>query len=323
MQPYRINTAMPLVEPQPLDRELAQVLRTGPFSVALHLAIEARGWSLERIQRTLLARGIGVSLSTLSYWRRGRSRPERPESLRAVAVLEEVLELPAQSLVTLLGPRRPRGRWLDHPTAVAPLSKLWADSDDLAKLYSRFSAGPDDHLTRLSVTDDFYIGADRSSYQLVSRLVVRAEADRVARCLVTYWAEMRDGSTPAITDTRYCRVGRVRDEWASGFTVVELILDRVLNRGECAVLEYSFNVPHQNEPTDDYNRKFAHPARQYALSIVFDPEALPTRCWAYQRASIDAEDRWVEELWPAAAQSVQTVQFDITPGLVGVRWDWD
>lgn len=323
MQPYRVSTATPLVDPQPLDRELAQVLRSGPFSVALHLAIEAKGWSLERIQRTLLARGIGVSLSTLSYWRRGRSRPERPDSLRAVGVLEEALDLPPHSLASLLGPRRPRGRWLDHPVASAPLAKLWAGSDDLARLYTRFADGPDDHLTRLSVTDDYYVGPDRTGQRLVSRLVVRAEADRVARCLVTYWAEERDGSIPAISDTRYCRVGRVRDELATGFTVVELILDRVLNRGECAVLEYSFDVPHQNEPTDDYNRRFVSPARQYALSVVFDPDALPTRCFSYQKATVDGPDRWVDELWLAAAHTVQTVVFDIAPGLVGIRWDWD
>ncbi|MGH3738786.1 MAG: helix-turn-helix domain-containing protein [Micromonosporaceae bacterium] len=312
----------PVVDPPRLDRELAQVLRTGPFSVALHLAIEAKGWSLERIQRTLLGRGIGVSLSTLSYWRRGRSRPERPDSLRAVTVLEEMLDLPQGSLATLLGPRRPRGRWLDHPGAVTPLSKLWAHPDDLARIYTRFAETPNDHLTRLSVTDDYYVGPDRAAYKMVSRLIVRAEADRVGRCLVTYWAEDRDGSTPGITDTRYCRVGRVRDEWSSGFTVVELILDRVLNRGECAVLEYSFDVPHQNEPTDDYNRRFNAPARQYALSVVFDPTALPTRCVSYQRTSVDAPDRWTEELWPAG-QTVQSVVFDVAPGMVGIRWDWD
>ncbi|MGH3714397.1 MAG: helix-turn-helix domain-containing protein [Micromonosporaceae bacterium] len=319
-----MHAAVPLSDPPPptLNRELAQVLRTGPFSVALHLAIEARGWSLERIQRALLARGIGVSLSTLSYWRRGRSRPERPESLRAVGVLEEILGLPPQSLATLLGPRRPRGRWLDHQGTVAPLAKLWAHPDDLARIYTGFPEAPDDHLTRLSVTDDYYVGPERAAYRLVSRMVVRADAERVARCLVTYWAEDRDGSTPAITDTRYCRVGRVRDEWASGFTVVELILDRVLRQGECAVLEYSLDVPHQNEPTDDYNRRFAAPARQYALSVVFDPRMLPTRCFSYQRATVDGPDRWTDELWPAE-HTVQTVVFDLTPGMVGIRWNWD
>ncbi|MQA27872.1 MAG: transcriptional regulator [Micromonosporaceae bacterium] len=113
MQPTRIEAARSLAAvrdgQQPLlDRELRQVLRSGPFSAALHLAIESKGWTLDRVQRALLARGIGVSLSTLSYWRRGRSRPERPDSLRAVDVLEELLDLPRESLAALLGRRRRR-----------------------------------------------------------------------------------------------------------------------------------------------------------------------------------------------------------------------
>ena len=50
------------------------------FADALTKAVDSSGLSLERIQHHLAARGMQVSLSTLSYWRRGRSRPERPES---------------------------------------------------------------------------------------------------------------------------------------------------------------------------------------------------------------------------------------------------
>ncbi|MFC7612805.1 helix-turn-helix domain-containing protein [Actinokineospora soli] len=65
------------------------------FPAVLDRTIERSGMSLEHLQRRLSARGIRVSLSTLSYWRRGRTRPERPESLKAVEAMEDVLELPA------------------------------------------------------------------------------------------------------------------------------------------------------------------------------------------------------------------------------------
>jgi hypothetical protein len=52
------------------------------FAEALTKAVDRSGLSLERIQHHLAARGMQVSISTLSYWRRGRSRPERPESLK-------------------------------------------------------------------------------------------------------------------------------------------------------------------------------------------------------------------------------------------------
>ncbi|WP_214110523.1 hypothetical protein [Acrocarpospora catenulata] len=100
------------------ERELAVLLRTGPFERALRAAIAARGLSLERLHVRLAERGTHVSLASLSNWQRGRSRPERSSSLAAVGELEIILGLPTHSLVTLLGPRRPRGRWLgDDPSA--------------------------------------------------------------------------------------------------------------------------------------------------------------------------------------------------------------
>ncbi|WP_420881638.1 helix-turn-helix domain-containing protein [Streptomyces rhizosphaericola] len=80
------------------------------FPAALREALGRRGLSLERVSERLRARGIAVSQATLSSWQRGRSQPERARSLRAVEVLEEILELPGGALRSLLGPRRPRGR---------------------------------------------------------------------------------------------------------------------------------------------------------------------------------------------------------------------
>ncbi|MEU3274763.1 hypothetical protein SAMN05421630_104413 [Prauserella marina] len=83
-------------------REVEALLATGPFAVALRAAIRARGLGLERIQYRLRRKGVPVSLATLSHWQSGRCRPERPGSLAALHYLEEVLEVPAGSLLRLL-----------------------------------------------------------------------------------------------------------------------------------------------------------------------------------------------------------------------------
>ncbi|TDO66818.1 hypothetical protein EV651_104385 [Kribbella sp. VKM Ac-2571] len=59
------------------EREFADVLRE---------AIQARGLGLGRIQERLRARGVSVSLATLSYWQSGLSRPERRDSLAGVDI---------------------------------------------------------------------------------------------------------------------------------------------------------------------------------------------------------------------------------------------
>lgn len=299
------------------ETDLQRALRHGPFPAALHLAIEARDLSLEALQTRLLERGVAVSLSTLSYWRRGRSRPERDTSLRAVTALEEILGLPRDSLAGLLGPRRARGRWLDRPVGAVPLAKLWRDPQTLAEIYCGL---PDDRLERVSVEDEYTVDADGRAESLDCRLCVRAEDDRVARCLIAYWAEDREGVAPGVTGTRHCRPGRVRD--AEGFTVVELVLDRVLSRGETAVIGYSLRLPAQKDPVDDFSRRFVRPVREYALTVVFDQARLPSRCVGYQRLSVDGPDRWTEELWPSRSGAAQLVFLDTAPSLVGIRWDW-
>lgn len=108
------------------------------FAEALSRAVEASGLSLERIQRHLELRGVQVSLSTLSYWRRGRSRPERPESLHAVAALEEILRLASGELTGKLGDKRPRGRWVERAAA---LEGIWQEAAiDLGRAIARVVA---------------------------------------------------------------------------------------------------------------------------------------------------------------------------------------
>ncbi|WP_163567467.1 hypothetical protein [Fodinicola feengrottensis] len=92
-----------------LPAELSEALERGPFHRALTLAVQASGLSLQRLQQRLADNGVSVSITTLSYWKHGRSQPERAGSLQGVRVLEKLLRLPPESLTGLLGqPRRAR-----------------------------------------------------------------------------------------------------------------------------------------------------------------------------------------------------------------------
>src|SRR5688500_5517477 len=157
MGPGRIETQ----RAETLRRDLAHAMRTGPFSAVLHLAIEASRLRLEEIQERLGAQGISVSLTTLSYWRRGRSRPERPESLKAVRLLEDILSLPAESLISQLGPRRPRGRWLSHPPGSIDIDRLFQDSFSVAKMLDELDNRMHHELTRMSLHDVYFVGPQR------------------------------------------------------------------------------------------------------------------------------------------------------------------
>ncbi|MGW5418568.1 helix-turn-helix domain-containing protein, partial [Actinomadura geliboluensis] len=85
------------------------------FAGALRQAVQASGLTLERIRHRLGRRGLTVSVATLSYWQRGRSRPR---SRTVVVALEEILQVPPGTLTELLDdpaptaapPRGPAGR---------------------------------------------------------------------------------------------------------------------------------------------------------------------------------------------------------------------
>lgn len=91
------------------------------FSRELRAAIKASGLGLDRIQARLRRRGIPVSVTALSYWQSGKRQPERARSISAVHALEEILDLPAGSLIRLLQPPRPRGQSARRSRAGATL----------------------------------------------------------------------------------------------------------------------------------------------------------------------------------------------------------
>ncbi|MGY0231847.1 hypothetical protein [Longispora urticae] len=307
---------------QIIGRELAHVLRTGPFSAALHLAIEASGLRMEEIQTRLAGQGIMVSQTTLAYWRRGRSRPERPASLRAVGALEGILGLPADALTAQLGPRRPRGRWLDHPPGTMEMAEVWSDSESLGELLAAINTPVHNILHRVSMHDLFVIGPDRGAVTLATRAVVRATADKVSRSVFVYHNDEGEGGLPTVHPVRNCRIGRSRTDPDGEFLVAELIFDRVLGTGDTAAIEYELRFG-PGAVSDHYHRAFPAEAGDYLLQVQFDPEALPARCFRYSRRRENAPDQGVREVWVGAAHGAHLVDRDIAPGLVGLRWEWD
>lgn len=295
----------------------------GSFAEALNAAVEASGLSLDRIRAALAGRGVKVSVTTLSYWRRGRSQPERAASLHAVHLLEELLGLPHAGLSTLLGPPRPRGRWATAPAAGSlRLEDVWPGEQQIADVFTELDAPPTGELERLSIHDAYYVDAQRRGVSLRMRQVVRATVSGVARCLVVHKADEEATGCPEITSVRHGRLGRVRRRPETGLVVAELMLDRPLGLGDSTVFEYEVEIP-PGGPTTVYGRRFAVPVREYVLQVHFDPAAVPAHCERYDRAPGEEVDRRREQLWIGASASAHVLSPDQQPGQVGIRWEWE
>ncbi|GIH08428.1 hypothetical protein Rhe02_64950 [Rhizocola hellebori] len=302
-----------------LGRDLAHAVRTGPFSAVLHLAIEDRGLRLEEIQERLAIAGVRISLTMLNHWRRGRSQPERPESIRAVHLLEGILSLPAQSLTAQLGPRRPRGRWPAQLPGMLDVDRLFANTSVISMI-KELNSWMYHELTRVSMHDVYLVGANRQEIGLVCRQVMRANIDRVSRSVGIFHSD--DLQAPiTISALRNCRIGRVRDEPGTGAIAAEIVFDRVLSQGETVVVEYEFRVDSAHF-TDHFYRGFSVPIGEYLLQIQFDAEAVPAKCYRFEKHSISAPEQGVREVWIGSTQGAHLLACDVPPGVVGMRWEW-
>ena len=279
------------------------------FAAALRTAITNRGLGLERIREHLSQHGVTVSLATLSYWQSGRSRPERKASLQAVVHLEHILQLTPGHLSELLGPPRPRGRWL-RP-APAAMSAFWPEPSQVEHALHDLETRWDDQLIRVSQHDFVTVGADRSELGFRSRQVLSASMNGPDRWVVIMHIDEHGRPLPLVRALKHCKVGQqVRDE-AQGFLVAELLFDHVLRKGESIVIEHEL----VNQPpcpiATNYERKFRLPTREYVLEVTFEgpPPASVTQL---------ADDTTV-----SPGRTLLDVALDVQPGVRGFRWEWD
>ncbi|MBB6172428.1 hypothetical protein HNR23_002488 [Nocardiopsis mwathae] len=299
------------------------LLRTGPFHEALRAAIDDSGLTLGSLRARLAQRGIRVSLTSLSYWQQGRSRPERPNSLRAVQAIEVILGLPRHSLVALLGPPRPRGRWAGREAVPRGYEGFLEPADALDQTVESV-LGPSDRKLRVFFQEDIaWVGADRTIRRVRTRMVVRALEDDADRHVLVYCGEQGAQAadlTPAAVEN--CRLGRVRRHLSCPVIAVELLFDRRLRTGETYLLEYALDIA-RSPVSHDYRRAFRYPAETYVLGVRFDSAALPVRCHRLVREPEEPLARGGDDIILSSAHSVHLAEHDIRPGVLGIAWEWD
>jgi hypothetical protein len=302
--------------------ELDAALRGGPFHVALRAAIAARGLPLQRVQHHLSRHGVKVGVTSLSYWQQGARRPQRPESLRAVRALEEILRLPDESLIRLLTEAGGETAG-EQPTGRSYRSFMEA-SDVLDKLLVELECPGDDGLHTLGHHERVRIGAHRELLGRESQHIVRAHRDGVDRFVAVHHGD--PGCAPermTLHALENCRPGRIRRHHDTGILVAELLFDTRLRAGDTFLFRYGVEDGTAGA-SREYVRGFGTPGGQYALQIRFDENALPVRCHRFTRHSAAAPRGGRQELALSRRhRSVHLVEPRVRSGMVGIGWDWE
>lgn len=278
------------------------------FAEALRTAITNRGLGLERLREHLSQNGVSVSMATLSYWQTGRSRPERQKSLQAVVHLEHILQLPPGHLSELLGPPRPRGRWLRH--APAPMSAFWPAPSPVEHALHDLDTQWDDQLLRVSQQDFVTIGADRTERVFRSRQVLSASMTGPDRWVVIMHVDEHDRPLPLVNALKNCTVGQVVREPAEGLLVAELLFERPLRKGESVVIEHELVNQDPCPPATNYERKFRLPTREYVLEVTFEGDVPASVTQLADGSTV------------APRHTLLDVALDVQPGVRGFSWTW-
>ncbi|MEV7674067.1 hypothetical protein ACWDNT_32005 [Streptomyces sp. NPDC000963] len=295
-------------------------LYTGQFAEALRTSIARSGFSLQRLSAKLLERGIKVSPAALSYWQSGSNRPERDQSLRAVGHLEEILGLPHRTLLTLLGPPRPRGRWSAALSGPADRHHLWSEPaalDDALRLLGEETARALTDVSHLSVHVRSVLGPDHRCTGSRFRRVLRAERDHVDRVLLVVHTS---GADLLVEGLDGCRAGRIRTPATAEYTVVELILDRVLARGETAAVDYTLRYP-DGGPWSHTRHVLYRPADVLVLETDFHRDGLPSRCTAFYSPRRTTPERRLATLFLGTTHRAHFTVAGAGAGMYGMRWE--
>ncbi|MFK4209265.1 hypothetical protein [Streptomyces sp. NPDC030920] len=307
---------------QHTEAELAQVLHTGPFHLALRTALSVRGLPLQRVQHHLAHRGVKVGVTSLSYWQQGARRPQRAESLRAVKALEEVLGLPEKSLLRLLGTEGVRPE-TGRPAARSYRSLL-ESSGTVERLLTAMGSPVDGGLHTVGHHERVRIGPGRELRQRESQHVVRAHRDDIDRYLAVHRGDPGcDPERVAVTAGENCRTGRVRWDRGTGVLVAELLFDTRLRAGDTYLFGYGF-ADGTGGPSREYVRGFSFGGGQYVLQVAFDEAALPVRCRRFAQVSAGAPRGARTDLTLTGRhRTAHLVEQGVRPGLVGIDWDWE
>lgn len=301
--------------------DLDTALRGGPFHVALRAAIAARGLPLQRVQHHLSRYGVRVGVTSLSYWQQGARRPQRPESLRAVRALEEILQLPDESLIRLLAESDERSV---RRTAGRSYRSLVEATDVLDRLLAELGAQLDGGLHMLGHHERVRIGARRELAACESHHIVRAHQDGVDRFVAVHHGD--PGCAPermTVHALDNCRTGRVRWDRETGVLVTELLFDTRLRAGDTFLFRYGVEDGTAGV-SREYVRGFGPAGGQYVLQVRFDERALPVRCHRFTQHSAAAPRSGRQELaLTGRHHSVHLVEPRVRSGVVGIGWDWE
>lgn len=284
------------------------------FAGALRDAINARPVTLSWLQRQLKARGNRVSMATLSYWRSGARRPEGPQSLAALADIEELLGLDDKALTRLLRPNR-TGPLGPNQFPIDQLELERAVMDVYAAMGTPY---PDTsrEVTTHSVTD---VDAQGEVSFCSTRSIVQSTVGTIT---AIPFLEITPGVRTAAPAIEAVSGGRIAARYSHPDGEVHgalFELDAPLAAPDTAMVEWSVAYPSGVPSSRDTGHAVARQCRELLVWTRFHPDAVPDWC---EEMVETPSGLTVTPLPPIRGTSVHQVRRAFGPGALQLRWGY-
>jgi hypothetical protein len=213
---------------------------------------------------------------------------------------------------------RPRAGQTETPV---PLERLWGEHGASILQVAEQIGLPGRDRRTLSLHERYVLDGDGAERACRVIMVLEALSDEVDHFVVVYHDDDDGKPLPHISSVSGCDVSTVRRDEAGAVQVARMQLDRVLQRGERTAVEYELMYRPGGSRSSNGERRFATSIRQYVLEIVFDPEAMPARCYAVREPTRGKTTR--RELQLDGTHSARMVLLDASPGTYRIEWEWD
>jgi hypothetical protein len=284
------------------------------FPDAFAEALTRRGVTLAWLHERLVECGCPVSTTALSYWRSGRSQPERGTSLDALAEVERLLRVRPGDLTSLLGPsRRPGPR-----PGERSMQELFADAPGiLPALEALGFEGLYDELIEQLRHISVDLDEDGRTTSMEVRAIMQARRDGARRTPLILTLD--DVSlAPEFKPVAGCSIGRSFVDPRTGVFAAELLLDHPLARNETCLYELVIELA---QPSDDtwFDHYAARRLGELLIWVRFDRSRLPSRVERYVRSELGDE---AEDLALGGGTAVHAFARAFGPGMLGIRWTW-
>jgi hypothetical protein len=284
------------------------------FPDAFAEALRRRGVTLAWLHERLVECGSPVSTTALSYWRSGRSQPERGTSLDALTEIERLLRVTSGHLTSLLGPsRRPGPR-----PGERSMQELFAETPGVVPALAAlgFEGLYDELVEQLRhITVDVDANGQARSMEVRAIMQARHDGARRTPLIVT----LDDLSlAPTFIPVAGCSIGRSFIDPETGVFAAELLVDPTLAKDETCLYELAIELA---QPSDDdwIDHYAARRLGELLIWVRFDESRVPSRVERYVQTEYVDE---TEDISLGGGSSVHALARGFGPGMLGIRWTW-